>query len=47
MKMHLYRFKRAIENKLIIDPRSFGKPLAGSLKGHYRLEIGDYRVIYA
>jgi mRNA interferase RelE/StbE len=38
--------KKAIIDKLTIDPRSFGKPLAGSLKGHYRLRIGDYRVIY-
>jgi mRNA interferase RelE/StbE len=38
--------KRAIGDKLTVNPRAFGKPLAGSLKGHYRLRIGDYRVIY-
>jgi mRNA interferase RelE/StbE len=38
--------KAAIENKLTVNPRAFGKPLAGSLRGHYRLRIGDYRVIY-
>jgi mRNA interferase RelE/StbE len=38
--------KRFIEERLTKDPESFGKPLRGSLKNHYRLRIGDYRVIY-
>ncbi|MDR1233887.1 MAG: type II toxin-antitoxin system RelE/ParE family toxin [Holosporales bacterium] len=38
--------KRVIDDKLTTNPRIFGKPLAGSLKGHYRLRIGNYRVIY-
>jgi mRNA interferase RelE/StbE len=38
--------KRAIEVMLTTNPRDFGKPLAGSLKGHYRLRVGDYRVTY-
>jgi mRNA interferase RelE/StbE len=38
--------RKAICDKLTVDPRAFGKPLAGSLKGHYRLRVGDYRVIY-
>ncbi|MFO1258453.1 MAG: type II toxin-antitoxin system RelE/ParE family toxin [Gammaproteobacteria bacterium] len=38
--------KRAIEEKLTIDPIGFGKPLRYSLKGHRRLRVGDYRVIY-
>ena len=38
--------KRAIEERLMLDPVSFGKPLRHSLKGHRRLRVGDYRVIY-
>ena len=38
--------KRAIEERLIIDPIGFGKPLRYSLKGHRRLRVGDYRIVY-
>ena len=27
------------------DPRRFGKPLAGDLKGLWRYRIGDYRIV--
>ena len=30
----------------MIDPVGFGKPLRYSFKGHRRLRIGDYRVVY-
>lgn len=38
--------KRAIEERLMIDPISFGKPLRYSLKGHRRLRVGNYRIVY-
>lgn len=38
--------KRAIEERLAADPISFGKPLRFSLKGHRRLRVGDYRIVY-
>lgn len=38
--------KKAIEARLIIDPLGYGKPLRYSLKGHRRLRVGDYRVVY-
>jgi mRNA interferase RelE/StbE len=38
--------KRAIEERLTLDPIRFGKPLRYSFKGHRRLRVGDYRVIY-
>ena len=38
--------KKAIEERLQIDPIGFGKPLRYSLKGHRRLRVGDYRVVY-
>ena len=38
--------KRAIEERLTANPIGFGKPLRYSLKGHRRLRVGDYRIIY-
>jgi mRNA interferase RelE/StbE len=38
--------KRVIEERLTQDPQAFGKPLRGSLRGHYRLRVEDYRIIY-
>lgn len=38
--------KRAIEERLALDPIGFGKPLRYSLKGHRRLRVGDYRIVY-
>ena len=40
------RIKRAIEERLTVDPVVFGKPLRHSLKGHRRLRVGDYRIVY-
>lgn len=38
--------RRAIETRLTVDPIGFGKPLQYSLKGHRRLRVGHYRIIY-
>ena len=38
--------KRAIEERLLVNPVHFGKPLRYSLKGHRRLRVGDYRIVY-
>jgi addiction module RelE/StbE family toxin len=38
--------KRAIEERLGVDPFSFGKPLRYSWKGHKSLRVGGYRIIY-
>jgi len=40
------RIKKAIETKLLEDPVLAGKPLRQSLKGHRKLRVGDWRVIY-
>lgn len=40
------QIQKAIEERLMVDPVGFGKPLRYSLKGHRRLRIGDYRVVY-
>jgi mRNA interferase RelE/StbE len=38
--------RRAIEERLLNEPIVFGQPLRQSLKGHRKLRVGDYRVIY-
>lgn len=38
--------QKAIEDRLKVDPVGFGKPLRYSLKGHRRLRVGDYRIVY-
>lgn len=38
--------KEAIEKRLMVDPIGLGKPLRYSLKGHRRLRVSDYRIIY-
>ena len=38
--------QKAIEERLIIDSIGFGKPLRYSLKGHRRLRVSDYRIVY-
>jgi len=40
------QIKRAIEERLTIDPIGLGKPLRHSLSGYRRLRVGDYRIIY-
>lgn len=40
------RIKVAIERKLLERPEIFGIPLRRSLKGHRKLRVGDYRVVF-
>lgn len=40
------RIKIAIEEKLLLAPDIFGKPLRRSLKGYRKLRVGDYRVVF-
>ena len=40
------RIRVAIEKKLQIAPQEFGAPLRRSLKGYWKLRVGDWRVIY-
>jgi len=40
------RIKKAIEERLMTDPLKYGKPLRKSLKGYWKLRVGDYRVVY-
>lgn len=38
--------KKAIEERLMVDPIGFGKPLRYSLQGHRHLRVSDYRIVY-
>ena len=40
------RIRKAIENRLLIDPARYGEPLKRGLQGYRKLRAGDYRVIY-
>lgn len=40
------RVKKAIDERLTIDPINLGKALRGRLRGSRRLRVGDYRIIY-
>ena len=40
------QIRRAIEQRLMVDPIAFGKPLRFGLYGQRRLRVGDYRVVY-
>ena len=40
------RIARAIEARLASAPEEYGEPLRGTLKGYWKLRIGDYRVVY-
>jgi mRNA interferase RelE/StbE len=38
--------RAAIEQRLMVDPISVGKPLRYALRGHRRLRVGDWRIVY-
>ncbi len=40
------RIRHAVENRLMVDPISYGVPLRKSLHGYYKLRVGDYRIIF-
>ena len=40
------RIRKAIETRILIDPVMAGAPLRNSLKGHRKVRVGDWRIIY-
>jgi mRNA interferase RelE/StbE len=40
------RIKRAIETRLTSAPHKYGEPLKKTLKGYWKLRVGDYRVVF-
>ncbi len=40
------RTKKTIQERLTTSPHHYGEPLRKSLKGYWKLRVGDYRVVY-
>lgn len=40
------RIKKAIESRLMTAPHQYGVPLRQTLKGYWKLRVGDYRIVY-
>ena len=40
------RVAQAIENRLAAAPEHYGEPLRKTLKGYWKLRVGDYRVVF-
>ena len=40
------RIRETIEMKLMAEPELYSIPLRGTLKGHRKLRVGDYRVVF-
>ena len=40
------RIADAIETRLTEAPQQFGAPLRKTLKGYWKLRVGDYRVVF-
>ena len=40
------RVARALQERLVVGPEQYGKPLRGTLRGLWSLRVGDYRAVY-
>lgn len=40
------RIRNAIEKRLTTAPHLYGEPLRKTLRGYWKLRVGDYRVIF-
>lgn len=40
------RIMSAIKERLISAPEKYGKPLHKTLKGFWKLRVGDYRIVF-
>ena len=38
--------KKAIEERLAVQPEAYGKPLQRTLKGYWKLRVGDFRGVF-
>jgi mRNA interferase RelE/StbE len=38
--------KKTIEERLLSRPELYGKPLRRTLKGYWKLRVGDYRIVF-
>ncbi len=46
-KREASRIKKAIENKIAVNPIFYGIPLRATLKQYWKIRVGDYRIVYA
>jgi len=40
------RIKRAVEERIMTAPHEYAIPLRKTLKGYWKLRVGDYRVVF-
>ena len=40
------RIRNAVEKRLTTAPHLYGEPLRKTLRGYWKLRVGDYRVIF-
>jgi len=40
------RIRKGIEERLLVEPHRYGRPLRRTLKGYWKLRVGDYRVVF-
>ncbi len=40
------RIKTAIETRLVTAPHQYGEPLRKTLRGYWKLRVGDYRIVF-
>lgn len=40
------RIKKAVETRLTSAPHQYGEPLRKTLRGYWKLRVGDYRVVF-
>lgn len=40
------KVKKATETKLLKAPHDYGEPLRRTLRGYWKLRVGDYRIIF-
>lgn len=45
-KRNAKKIRQAIETRLLVAPQEYGEPLRRTLKGYWKLRVGDYRVIF-
>ena len=40
------RIAHSIDGRLTSEPMRYGVPLRGTLKGYWKLRVGDYRIVF-
>jgi len=40
------KIRKAIEERLQTAPHEYGRPLRKTLKGYWKLRVGDYRIVF-